>query len=112
MRLQTIVYTPDVPALVDWWTAVLGFGPDYRSEAWTTFTVAGATLALHSSEGLPPAGRIAVSLVVDRPLEELASEMTARGVEGAGDIVVQPFGRQLPLRDPIGNVIVVNEHRS
>ena len=112
MRLQTIVYTTDMEASEEWWVSVLGSEPDYRSEAWTSFTVGGATLALHYADSIPEAGRIGVSLVTDRSLDDLVAELTERGVNEVGAIVEQPFGRQLPLQDPLGNTVVVNEHRS
>ena len=112
MRLQPIIYTADLEGQVSWWAAVLGAKPSYRSDMWTTFSVEGSTLALHHVDSLPAPGRMAISLIAGRSLDALSADLLGRGVSGVGDIVQQPFGRQLTLRDPDGNVVQINEHRS
>lgn len=112
MRLQPILYTADIDRQISWWASVLGHEPTYRSDTWTTFGAGDATLALHHVDVIPGPGRIAISLIADRSLDDLLAELQGRGVSGLGDIAEQPFGRQLTLRDPDGNVVQINEHRS
>lgn len=112
MLLQPIVYTTRMDEAVGWWTAMLDVSPEYQSEMWTSFGVGGATLALHQVDELPSTSRVAVSLVSAEPLESVMARLTARGIEADAPIVVQPFGRQVPYRDPDGNLIQVNEHGS
>ena len=109
MKLQTIVYTDRMGSSVAWWSTVLRSAPDHESDMWTSFTVGGAVLALHHADALPPSSRMAVSLVVD-DLDDRVEELTGHGLLPDGELVEQPFGRQIPYRDPTGNVVMVNEH--
>lgn len=110
MILQTIVYTDVMEASVAWWSTVLRSAPDHESDIWTTFDLGDAVLALHHIDAVPSTSRIAVSLVVD-DLDDRVEELTGHGLVPDGDLVEQPFGRQVPYRDPVGNVVMVNEHR-
>ena len=112
MRLQPILYTADIDRQISWWASVLGHEPTYRSDTWTTFGAGDATLALHHVDVLPSPGRMAISLIADGSLDDIVAALHGRDVTGIGDISDQPFGRQLTLRDPDGNVVQVNEHRS
>ena len=112
MLLQPIVYTTRMDEAVGWWSAVLDISPNHESEMWTTFGVGGAVLALHKAGELPPASRVAVSLVSAEPLESVMARLADRGIEPDAPILVQPFGRQVSYRDPDGNLIQVNEHGS
>ena len=80
------------------------------SEWWTAFKAGSETLALHWSEAArPPEGPVTLSLVADKPLEQLGRELEGVGIE-AGEITAQPFGRSFNITDPDGLVIQVNEH--
>lgn len=110
MRIQTIIATDAMASSVAWWSTVLRRAPDHESDMWTPFTVGDAVVALHGADSLPPASRVAVSLVVE-DLDDFVEELTGHGLEPDGDVIDQPFGRQVPYRDPTGNVVMVNEHR-
>jgi catechol 2,3-dioxygenase-like lactoylglutathione lyase family enzyme len=106
MRLQPIVYVTDMAAAVAWYSDLLDRQPEVDGEHWTSFPVEGGYLALHLTDETLGSGRVALSLVVDEPLETLADRMPQHD-----GIVEQPFGRSLTVRDPDGTVIQVNEHR-
>jgi catechol 2,3-dioxygenase-like lactoylglutathione lyase family enzyme len=111
MRLQPIIYTTDAQRAVDWYARVLGMMPNYASEVWTTFDVAGTTLAIHRVEGdLSNESRVAVSLVSSDPLESCLERWAALGIEPVRGIQDETFGRSVLLGDPDGTIIQVNEH--
>lgn len=111
MQLQTIVYVTDMERSVRFYEH-LGFSVSYRGgPAWTAFDGIDGILALHLAEEVPAAGRVAVSLVVDRPLEEVRKGLAQAGIE-TGPIDDQPFGRSMVVSDPDGLMIQINEHRS
>lgn len=110
MRLQTITYTTDMGAAADWWTRVLGTPPTYASDAWTSFAIGDAVLALHAIDRLPDPGRTIVSLVATEPLEAVAERLAAAGVAINREIRAEAFGRSLVVVDPDGSPVQVNEH--
>ncbi len=107
MRLQPIVYVTDMERSTAWYSDLLGHGPDVAGGHWSSFGVGGAHLALHLSDEALGAGNIELSLVVEEPLEELASRLTPHRA-----IADEAFGRSLVVRDPDGALIQVNEHDS
>ena len=110
MKLQPIVYTADVGRAVDWYGAVLGVEPRYRSDAWTAFSVGDASLGIHHVDGLPVRGRVELSFVAAEPLEDLLDRLATLGIESHEAIREQPFGRSVMLKDPDGTPVQVNEH--
>ena len=109
MQLQTIVYVTNMERSIQFYEN-LGFSVSYRGgSAWTAFAGIDGVLALHLAEDIAEAGRVAVSLVADRPLEEVRAGLAQVGVD-AGPIVEQPFGRSAVVTDPDGLVIQINEH--
>ncbi len=112
MRLQPIVYTTDMPAAVRWWSVILDVEPGFASDMWTSFDVGGAVLALHGTAGLPDASRCEMSLISEVPLEVAVGRLAEHGLHPVSDIVEQDFGRQVAYRDPDGNTVQINEHRS
>jgi catechol 2,3-dioxygenase-like lactoylglutathione lyase family enzyme len=112
MQLQPIVYTTDMGAAVRWWSLVLGVEPAYASEVWTSFDVGGAVFALHGADSLPDGSRCEMSLVSHEPLETVIERLAVGGLEPMAPIVIQDFGRQVGYRDPDGNIVQINEHRS
>lgn len=110
MRLQPIVYTTSMDRAVDWYAAVLGDDPVYRSDVWTSFEVGGSDLALHRVDRLPEGSRVELSLVAGESLEALVERLGSRDIPLERGIEEETFGRSLVLRDPEGLVIQVNEH--
>ena len=109
MQLQTVVYVTNMERSIAFYEH-LGFEVDYRGgPVWTAFKGADGNLALHTVEELPGAGRVALGLIADRPLEQIIDEMAAHDI-AAGAIETQSFGRSVNFRDPDGLVIQVNEH--
>ncbi len=110
MRLQPIIYTTDMRAAVAWYSAVLGSEPTYTSDVWSSFEVAGATLAVHSVETLFDRGRVELSLVATEALQDVLARVTAAGIEPVRGIADETFGRSFVLADPDGSPVQVNEH--
>lgn len=110
MKLQPIVYTTHMDRAVEWYAAVLGDGPGYRSDVWTSFGVGGAELALHRVDRLPEGSRVELSLVATESLEALVERLASRDISVERGIQEETFGRSLVLRDPDGLAIQVNEH--
>lgn len=110
MRLQPIVYTGSMERAVDWYRKVLDAQPSYSSDVWSTFQVGDSDLALHRVEELPPASRVAISLIATEDLEEVARRLESSGIEIERGIQEETFGRSIVLRDPDGSMIQVNEH--
>lgn len=105
MQLQTIVYVNDMQRSIDWYSDVLGATPDVESEHWTSYTVGGATLALHLTDEAASPGSVELSLVATESLDTLAKRLTPHE-----EIQDQPFGRSFIVIDPDGTRIQVNEH--
>lgn len=105
MQLQTIVYVSDMHHSIDWYSHVLGVTPDIESEHWTSYTVGGATLALHATDEAATPGSVELSLVATESLDTLAERLTPHE-----EIRDQPFGRSFMITDPDGTRIQVNEH--
>jgi catechol 2,3-dioxygenase-like lactoylglutathione lyase family enzyme len=111
MQLQPIVYTENVPAVVEFYAKVLGIEPVYRSDMWTAFAVAGGTLGIHKVEQLPDGkGTVELSLVATEPLEAVVTRLEAAGLVLERGIKDEAFGRSILLRDPDGSPVQVNEH--
>lgn len=112
MKIQLIVYTLDSEQSVAWYTELLGVEPSYRSEVWTTFDVAGITLAIHRIDGdLPPETRVSLSFIADDSLESLIERWSSSSqIQVLRGIEDEVFGRSLLIADPDGTVIQVNEH--
>lgn len=109
MQLQTVVYVTDMERSIEFYQH-LGFTVAYRGgPVWTAFQGRDGILALHVVEELPAAGRVAVSLVADGPLETTIEDLSVAGVE-VQPIETQPFGRSTVVRDPDGLPIQINEH--
>ena len=89
---------------------MLGIAPGYRSEIWTSFAVAGATLGIHQVTEVPEPGRVVLSLVAEEPLEDVIARLAASGIEPEAGIKEEPFGRSFVVRDPDGSAVQVNEH--
>ena len=109
MQLQTIVYVTNMERSIAFYEQ-LGFSVAYRGgPVWTAFEGLDGVLALHLVEELPPAGRVAVSLVSSETLEEVLPTLSAAGIEST-PIESQPFGRSTIVHDPDGLAIQINEH--
>ncbi len=112
MKIQLIIYTLDSDQSVSWYTELLGVEPSYRSEVWTTFDVAGITLAIHRIDGdLSPESRVSLSFISEGPLESLIERWSASSqIQVLRGIEDETFGRSLLVSDPDGTVIQVSEH--
>jgi len=110
VKLQTIVCTTDMESAVGWYSAVLGSGPVYRSDVWTSFAAGDAYFALHRVEALPEESRVELSLVAGERLEKIIDRLGAVNLPVERGIQEETFGRSFLLRDPEGLVIQVNEH--
>ncbi len=111
MKLQTIVYVASMEDSIRWFSELLAVEPTVRSDHWTSFEVGGGYLALHlagdgeDGDDVGGTGAVALSLVVDEPLEAVAER-----VAPTRPIADEPFGRSFVVTDPDGNRIQVNEH--
>lgn len=111
MELQPIVYVTDMDRAVDWYGTVLDVRPAYQSPEWTALPVGNATLGLHITDVRPAESYLALSLVAERPLEEVVERLESAGITIATEIRDEGFGRSLLVIDPDGTAIQVNEHR-
>ncbi len=105
MKLQPIVYVTDMERSIAWYSALLDSQPAYASSHWTSFPVAGGTLALHLTDEAITSGGVELSLVTEVPLEAVQTR-----VEVSRGIADEAFGRSLVVHDPDGTSIQVNEH--
>lgn len=110
MRLQPIVYTADMDAAVNWYAKVLDVEPAFRSEMWTAIPAGDATLGIHHVSERADGSNVAISLIATEPLEAVIGRLATVGIDPAGPIEDQPFGRSVLLRDPDGAPVQVNEH--
>lgn len=111
MLLQPIVYTNDMARAVAWYQIVLGTEPSFRSDAWTTFEVGDAILAIHHADTVPVGSRVGLSLVTTESLDGLIEVWShLEDVELIRGIQEEPFGRSILIRDPDGVEIQVNQH--
>ena len=109
MKLQPIIYTTDTDSTVEWWSRVLGSGPTYRSDVWTSFQVGDAALAVHRVDEPLEGGSVALSLIATEPLEDVIASLGG-DVDIERGIQDETFGRSLLLKDPDGQLVQVNEH--
>jgi len=105
MQLQPIVYVTNMERSLAWYAGLLNLTPAQTSDHWSTFDVAGTTLALHASDAVQGPGDVGLSLVVTEALEAAAERMQVDAIDE------QPFGRSFVVVDPDGVQIQVNEHR-
>ncbi len=107
MKVMPIRYVRDVEAATRFYAALgLAVGARQRGGGWVELTGTAGVLALHSS----PDGRAGeLSLASDEPLEQVVRRLRAAGFE-PGPILDEAYGRSLPLVDPDGVELLVNEH--
>ena len=112
MRLQPIVYTTDMAGTVEWYRKVLSAEPVHASDMWTSFAVGDATLGVHAVDEQRKGSGVELSFVATEPLDQVVSRLEASGVAIERGLQDETFGRSILLRDPPGNPVQVNEHRS
>lgn len=113
MRLVSIIYVSDMDRSVDFYTGLgAELGATGRNPYWTELTMGDTPFALHITEPFtgPDSGRMGISLIADRPLEEVAAELRTVGIEPTRGIADESFGRSMVIRDPDGIAIQINEH--
>ena len=110
MKLQTIIYTPEMDRAVEWYSQVLNTEAVYRSDVWSSFTVGDAKLAIHRSDNQPNDSRAQLSLVATETLEDISDRLTSSQIAIHRGIQEETFGRSLLLKDPDGFAVQVNEH--
>jgi hypothetical protein len=112
MKLTPLVYVTDMSNSIDFYTKLLPAATIVTtSPYWTELKVGEATLALHISESVDHGGDgMGLGLDAATSLEEVVSQLAASGIEPAGEICAQPFGRSVTVADPDGLVIQINEH--
>ena len=111
VKLVPVVYVTDMKRSLSWYRALL---PDAElvttSEYWSEFSFgASASLALHRTDTITAGSQVGVALEADRPLEQLATDLSAAGIALHRNIQEEVFGRSLCVEDPDGLVIQVNE---
>ena len=109
-RIGNVFYVvEDMDAAVAFYGDTLGLPLKFRDgDRWATFDVAGATLALATSEeagGAQPGSGAVVSLRV-ADAQSWARDAAARGVE-LGPVETRSHERRIRLTDPDGNRLVV-----
>jgi len=120
MRVNyTIVFVSEMARSVSFYRDVLGLPLKFESPGWTEFATAGATLALHKSDGhnpdednqhLEPAGRCRPGLQVPN-LEEFHKRMVEKNVPCTQQ-PTEVFGaRVAQYVDPDGLILSVGEEK-
>lgn len=102
--IETVVYyVEDVKAAGAWYRKVLGIEPNYDTEYYVGFTVAGDELGLHPREGSEhPGGQTAYWTVED--IDAAIAHFLAHGAKENGP--VQDVGVRIgTVLDPFGNVV-------
>jgi len=91
---------------------LLGCEPRFASDYWTEFEVGGVAFGIHWSEGRPiarsePGGAWAGATVSFRveDIDQAAAALGGWGVPILGEIDRQPWGNQLTIQDPEGNLV-------
>ena len=112
MKLTPLVYVTDMDGAIDFYTSLLPAATIVTtSPYWTELLVGEATLALHYAEKVDHAGDgMGLGLDAATPLEDVVAQLRAAGIEPAGEICDQPFGRSVTVKDPDGLIIQINEH--
>ena len=102
----------DMDRSVAFYRRLLGCDPRFASAYWTEFEVGGVAFGIHWSEGRPivrsePGGAWAGATVSFRveDIDQAAAALRAWGVPILGEIDRQPWGNQLTIRDPDGNLV-------
>lgn len=108
MRLSPIRYSPDVEALVRFYTALgLAETAASRPGTWVELAAPGGMLAIHYDAN--QTGRCELAFETDEPLEVVVSRLVAAGFT-PGPILDENFGRSLRVPDPDGVPVQINEH--
>ena len=112
MKLMPLVDDTDMDASIDLYTKLLPASSVFTtSPYWTELNVAGASLAIHSSESVDHSNDgLALSFDAATTLEQVISLLEEAGIDASGEICAQPFGRSVTVTDPDGMVIQINEH--
>ena len=112
MKLVPLVYVTDMAQAISFYTKLLPASSLVTSSPyWTELTVGGSTLALHLAENVTHANNgMGLGLDAATPLEDVVASLHEAGIEPAGEICPQPFGRSVTVTDPDGLVIQINEH--
>jgi catechol 2,3-dioxygenase-like lactoylglutathione lyase family enzyme len=102
-----IRYVRDVQASRQFFE-ILGLGPDpaQPNDYWSELPADGGSLALHHAVD---GSDIELTLVTDRPLEEVVAHLDANGI-AHDEIRQEEFGRSLRVTDPDGAMLQLNEH--
>ena len=100
----------DLNRACDFYQNQLGLALAYKDEdsQWAEIDLGAIHLGLHQAEPFGGGRNPFVSLSVD-DLDDTVAALKQRGVEFVGEIVVQPFGRQITVRDPDGNQFELTE---
>lgn len=120
MRVNyVIVFVSDMGRSTAFYRDLIGLPLKFESPEWTEFATEGATLALHSSDGvaapdvdadhLPP-GRCRPGLSVP-DLDEFHSDMLAKAVTCLQEPTMVFGTRIAQYEDPDGLAVSVGEHR-
>jgi len=110
------IYVTDIDRAVDFYTATLGFPLKTRVGTEWAEIDAGKGLVLGIHRARPPEtvaagtrGAINIELAVTRSLDEVVSELKARGVAFKGEILNYPAVRIATLFDPDSNEILLGQ---
>ncbi len=102
----------DMDRSVAFYRRLLGCEPRFASAYWTEFEVGGMAFGIHWSEGRPiartdPGGAWAGATVSFRveDIDQAARALRAAGLPILGEIDRQPWGNQLTIEDPDGNLV-------
>ena len=104
-KVYTVLLTADVAAAEDWYTKLLGRGPDYRPMdtlvQWDLFDQSG--LALSTDDEI--AGRGVMFVIVDDVAAE-RSRLQGLGIV-LGDDIEGDYSTLAQVRDPDGNLLTL-----
>jgi catechol 2,3-dioxygenase-like lactoylglutathione lyase family enzyme len=112
MKVMPIRYVANLDESLRFYAALgLAASSGSRSGNWVELDGSAGLLGLHtlrSSQG-DQAGLIELCFEAGEPLENIAGRLAGAGFEPE-PIIDESFGRSLPVADPDGVVVQVNEH--
>ena len=105
--LHAIVFSPEAEKVQAFLRDVLGLSSVDAGGGWSIFAAPPAEIAVHPSDG---DRRHELYLMCD-DIDATLAELAAKGVEVAGDVSDQRWGRLAAIRMPDGGEIAIYEPR-
>jgi predicted enzyme related to lactoylglutathione lyase len=107
----TMYYVRDMKKAVQYYTDILGKGPEDESPEWTTFDLNGTKICLHVAEAGAQIDGKGVLIMNTKNLKDAVPALKAMGVEIYKDYTaVCEGGYSVDIKDPSGNILSFFEY--